>query len=84
MFEKIKQWIIDWAVAEQEIRASKDLEWRIFCQRHNLVGWAPENYSKGMESDPMNKAALYEFPNGDEDAPPNALRDIFERHRKNY
>jgi hypothetical protein len=45
------------------------------------MGYRPRYYYKGMEFDGMDKAEVYEFPNGDKDAPASCLED---HHRKMY
>ncbi len=84
---RIKWWIV-WKVTPWfEERASLDLEWRLFAQKHNLAGKRPLCSYEGMEKDIADglyedqKAHVYEFPGGDPDAPPNCLTEAYEEQR---
>ena len=58
MFQVIRQWILDWAEREKEIEASRDLEWRLFAQKHNAAGKRPRCWYEGMPPDPLEKLEL--------------------------
>jgi hypothetical protein len=76
MIFRFKEWMLKITEPWREERASLMLEWRIFAQKHNAKypGDIQCAY-KGMELDPMDKAEVYEFPDGDPEAPPNTLID---------
>ncbi len=74
MFLRIKAMILEWAGRELEIRASLDLEWRVFAQKHNAAGKRPLCYYPGMELDPMEKVTLWD----EEETHPDCL---IEAHR---
>ncbi len=60
-----------------EERASLDVAWRVFAQKHNAGGKRPICAYKGWEAelDEDEKAAVYEFPGGDPDALLNCLNE---------
>ena len=70
----IKDWLLDLTEPWREERASLDLEWRVFAQRHNAAGKRPMCMYEGMEEDldPMEKVHLQD----EEETEPNYLRDM--------
>ncbi len=76
-FVQFKWWLLWKLEPWYEERASLDLAWRVFARKHNTAGKRPICAYDGWEKDldPDEKADVYEFPNGDPDAPPNVLRD---------
>ena len=72
---RFKEWVVRVTEPWREEHASLDLAWRVFARKHNTAGKRPICAYDGWEKDldPDEKAAVYEFPNGDPDAPPNCL-----------
>jgi len=73
--EKFKLWSLRKTEPWREEQASLDLAWRVFARAHNKAGHRPLCSYDGWEKDldPMEKVDLYEFPNGDPNAPPDCL-----------
>jgi hypothetical protein len=83
-FTRLKWWIV-WKVTPWfEEKASLDLEWRTYAQKHNAAGKRPRCVYEGMENDldPDEKVEVYEFPGGDPDAPPDCLIEAQARATK--
>ena len=74
-FTRFKWWLLWRLEPWYEERASLDLAWRVFARKHNTSGKRPICAYKGWEADldPKEKAAVYEFPDGDPSAPPDCL-----------
>lgn len=67
MFWRLKNWIIDVTTPWHEERASLDLAWRIFAQKHNAAGKRPMCWYNGIghdpiwELDPMEKVKMMDL-----------------------
>ncbi|KKN92339.1 hypothetical protein LCGC14_0208300 [marine sediment metagenome] len=62
-FEQLKWWIVRKTEPWREEKASLDLEWRLFAQKHNAAGHRPLCMYEGMEKDildPLDKLELYD------------------------
>ncbi len=81
---QIKWWLVWKMEPWYEERASLDLAWRVFARKHNTSGARPICSYRGWEKDldPDEKAAVYEFPNGDPSALPNCLQEAADAAEK--
>jgi hypothetical protein len=79
LWQDFKRWALKVVEPWREEQASLDLVWRTFAQRHNAAGRRPRCMYEGMENDldPDEKATVYEFPGGDEAAPPDCLNEAY-------
>jgi hypothetical protein len=82
---RFKEWVLRVTEPWREERASLMLKARIFAQKHNAAYPGDiQCWYEGMELDPLDKAEVYEFPNGDPGAHPNCLIDDHEKERRAY
>lgn len=48
----------------REVLSALDLEWKLYAQKMNAAGARPQFWYNGMELNPQDKLAMYEFPYG--------------------
>ncbi|KKK57696.1 hypothetical protein LCGC14_3051870, partial [marine sediment metagenome] len=83
---RFQLWVLRKTEPWREEKASLDLEWRLYAQKHNAAGkrplcWYPGmEEEKGLQLDPEGKVHMYEFPIGpdslDQPLYPDYLRNM--------
>ena len=77
---RFQHWVLRKTEPWREERASLDLEWRIFAQKHNAAGKRPMCWYPGMELDPMEKVEMLDLDEPPID--PDYLRNVLSKDAK--